>query len=233
MIKGDLRKKQILETAEELFFDNGYETTSVQNILDILHLSKGSFYHHYESKEQLLRLICENRAKFSSDRFAQLPHMDIGISGLNQVFSAMIPFNGEGLSFLKLILPVFSLPEGRSIREGYQEALKEAWLPIMVKAMTGAMETGEIYCDAPEIMSHICIDLINDLWYKICLQFIQKKEEKSSEELMNDILNWLSAYRSALENILTAPYGSLELMQLSDINSIYHAVRLHHEASKK
>ena len=49
MLKGDLRKKQILETAETLFCRDGYEKTSVQDILDVLHLSKGSFYHHFEN----------------------------------------------------------------------------------------------------------------------------------------------------------------------------------------
>jgi len=225
MIKGDLRKKQILKTAEELFFEKGYEKTSVQNILDVLRLSKGSFYHHYESKEQLLRQICENRAAASSEQFTRMLQTTNGIPGINQVFSAMIPFNGEGLAFLKLILPVFNLPEGRSVREGYQEALKEAWLPITIKTLKNAMKTEEIYCTSPEIISHICIDLINDLWYKICLRFIQYEGEKSPEEFMNDILNWLSVYRSALENILTAPYGSLELIQLPDLQSLYQAIK--------
>ena len=57
MIKGDLRKKQILDTAEAMFAERGYEQTSVQDIIDCLHSSKGSFYHHYASKEALLEGI--------------------------------------------------------------------------------------------------------------------------------------------------------------------------------
>ena len=68
MIKGDLRKKQILETAEALFTARGYENTGVQDILDQLHLSKGSFYHHFESKELVLRIICENRASQAAEK---------------------------------------------------------------------------------------------------------------------------------------------------------------------
>ena len=71
MLKGDLRKKQILETAERLFCENGYEKTSVQDILDVLRLSKGSFYHHYESKELLLSCICEKRAQASAEELAE------------------------------------------------------------------------------------------------------------------------------------------------------------------
>lgn len=50
MKKGDARRQQILETAERLFYQNGYENTSVQAILDEMNLSKGGFYHHFESK---------------------------------------------------------------------------------------------------------------------------------------------------------------------------------------
>ena len=50
MKKGDLRRQAILDTAEALFFERGYEETSVQDILDAMELSKGGFYHHFESK---------------------------------------------------------------------------------------------------------------------------------------------------------------------------------------
>ena len=40
----------------------GYEATSVQDILDVLDTSKGSFYHHFESKEQVLATLCAQRA---------------------------------------------------------------------------------------------------------------------------------------------------------------------------
>ena len=46
--KGDIRKQEILKTAEMMFCRNGYEKTSIQDIIDVLHSSKGSFYHHFE-----------------------------------------------------------------------------------------------------------------------------------------------------------------------------------------
>ena len=45
MKKGDLRRGQILDTAEKLFFEQGYDRTSIQHILDALGLSKGGFDH--------------------------------------------------------------------------------------------------------------------------------------------------------------------------------------------
>ena len=58
MKKGDLMRDEILAAAEELFFTNGYEDTGVQDILDALKLSKGGFYHYFNSKESVMREIC-------------------------------------------------------------------------------------------------------------------------------------------------------------------------------
>ena len=62
MKKGDIKKQEFINTAEELFCRNGYESTSVQDIIDSLNTSKGSFYHHFISKEALLEEICSRRA---------------------------------------------------------------------------------------------------------------------------------------------------------------------------
>jgi TetR/AcrR family transcriptional regulator, cholesterol catabolism regulator len=50
-------RKALLDSALELFSTHGYADTSVQQIADRAHLTKGAFYHHFESKEDLLRLI--------------------------------------------------------------------------------------------------------------------------------------------------------------------------------
>lgn len=62
MRKGDEKRQAILDVAEKLFYTKGYEATSVQDILDVLDTSKGSFYHHFESKEQVLATLCAQRA---------------------------------------------------------------------------------------------------------------------------------------------------------------------------
>ena len=60
--KGDARREELLATAERLFYTKGYEQTSVQDIINEMHFSKGGFYHHFDSKLALLDAICEARA---------------------------------------------------------------------------------------------------------------------------------------------------------------------------
>jgi len=51
------KKKQILEGAMQLFSQKGFQQTSMQEIADYIGVAKGSIYHYYKSKEDLLREI--------------------------------------------------------------------------------------------------------------------------------------------------------------------------------
>ena len=216
MIKGDLRKKQILETAESLFAEHGYEATSVQDILDVLHLSKGSFYHHFESKELVLQKICENRARLASQRLhGTLP--EDGLERMNALLKSMIPFQGEGLSFLKMILPVFILPEGKSIRAGYQEALKACWLPMAEEALLLMIRQKTAYTLYPRQTAEIAIDLMNDLWASISQEIIYTEKHTREAASPARLIALAEPYRPALENLFSAPYGSLELVNLQEL----------------
>ncbi len=50
----------ILDTAQSLFLEKGYEHTTVQDIIDNLGgLTKGAIYHHFKSKEEILSAVTE------------------------------------------------------------------------------------------------------------------------------------------------------------------------------
>lgn len=49
----------ILDAAEKLFIEKGYDNTSIQDIINNLGgLSKGAIYHHFKSKEDLFYAVC-------------------------------------------------------------------------------------------------------------------------------------------------------------------------------
>jgi TetR/AcrR family transcriptional regulator, cholesterol catabolism regulator len=50
-------RQALVESALRLFGEKGYAVTSVQEITEAAGVTKGAFYHHFETKEELLRLI--------------------------------------------------------------------------------------------------------------------------------------------------------------------------------
>lgn len=53
------RKIEILQAALELFIANGYEATSVGDIVNKVGVAKGLFYYYFASKEELYRAAME------------------------------------------------------------------------------------------------------------------------------------------------------------------------------
>lgn len=59
MKKGERRKSELLHIAYTRFLENGYEQTSVDEIINEAQIAKGTFYHYFQSKEQILEQVVE------------------------------------------------------------------------------------------------------------------------------------------------------------------------------
>lgn len=54
----ELTVEKILDTAQRLFLEKGYDNTTIQDIVDHLDgLSKGAVYHHFKSKEEIMDAV--------------------------------------------------------------------------------------------------------------------------------------------------------------------------------
>lgn len=51
------KKTQIIEIATKLFSENGFENTSISAVCEASNVSKGLVFHHFKSKDGLLREI--------------------------------------------------------------------------------------------------------------------------------------------------------------------------------
>jgi AcrR family transcriptional regulator len=54
------RKLEIIETSERMFREDGYANTSVNAIINEIGIAKGTFYHHFSSKEEVLEAIVDH-----------------------------------------------------------------------------------------------------------------------------------------------------------------------------
>lgn len=54
MRRSNNTKSRIVTAAWKLFYKNGYDNTTVDDIVEASETSKGSFYHYFESKDSLL-----------------------------------------------------------------------------------------------------------------------------------------------------------------------------------
>ena len=233
MKKGDLRKQEILQTAEDMFCSRGYEQTSVQDIIDSLNSSKGSFYHHFASKEAVLEGICSNRAK-EIYRYAdaESSNNDSVVSRLNILLSGMIPFKEEKLRFLLMLLPVFSLPEGRTVRQSYCEALASQFHDPVCALIREGLERGLLFCSDPENSAEIVLSVINLLWVRISDLLIHS-ENRHEDPDFPECQRLTECCREAIERILSLPYGTITLIDIPALKITTDSIHNHWPQSFK
>lgn len=79
----------IIETAGKLFIKQGYEETSIQDIINHLGgLSKGAVYHHFKSKEEILWAVADKLYSGNTAEFYAIAKRT-DLNGYQKVVEAM------------------------------------------------------------------------------------------------------------------------------------------------
>ncbi|MBQ8312933.1 MAG: TetR/AcrR family transcriptional regulator [Clostridia bacterium] len=215
MRKGDEKRQEMLNVAERLFCLKGYEATSVQDILNVLHVSKGGFYHHFASKEALLNTLFYQRAEQALAQVEEsLSKVTDVMPRLNKLIYGYLPLRKEDADFVGMLLPMLDKPEGRALRLCYQEALWETFLPVMQRELALALDA-DVICPAHGDMAEVALHLLNQCWVDVSVLLMAsiKKAQKPETAALLSILN---RYRRSLERLLDAPFGSVEIIPLQE-----------------
>lgn len=66
------RREEIVQCACQLFLEQGYEKTTMKNVMDKLLIAKGTIYHYFGSKEELLDAVIESIAEKNYDELREV-----------------------------------------------------------------------------------------------------------------------------------------------------------------
>ena len=88
-------KEKIIDAADLLFYQNGFEATSFAEIAEVVDISRGNFYYHFKTKDEILDAVIQRRLNKTKlmlqdwETDAQTP------SGRIKCFVRILLVNGE------------------------------------------------------------------------------------------------------------------------------------------
>lgn len=56
-------REKIVTSADRLFYERGFEATSFADVAEAVGISRGNFYYHFKTKDQILDAVIERRIK--------------------------------------------------------------------------------------------------------------------------------------------------------------------------
>ncbi|MBQ4075783.1 MAG: TetR/AcrR family transcriptional regulator [Clostridia bacterium] len=221
MLKGDLRKQAIVDAAEALFFEKGYAGATIQDILDVLGCSKGSFYHHFESKLQVLTELCRQRAEKSYTVFAENRYDD-ALGALNALIYYAMPFRSGEDRAVALLLPLEGMADGGMVRSAMLEAQKQLFFPEMCKLLNLLKSQGIFHFTQPMLP-----ELLWDTYTALYQRLMQEAAAIRQGGPTAGVIQLIEAERFIWERLLDAPFGSMELIRGDEaLQVISHAITM-------
>ena len=223
MKKGYARRGELLLTAERLFYTKGYEKTSVQDILTEMNFSKGGFYHHFDSKLSVLEAICEMRAQECCERARQAAEQAEGtaVDKLNAVFHDSAILASGNSSFISLMIHVAYREDGALMREKMKASQLAGMQSVLEEIIAQGLREGEFFVGDVAANAQMLLRLYLVFTDEIAFLLAQ---EDSEEKLMDELVRKLNVYRTAVERVLVAPFGSVVLFEAKELQLLAQAI---------
>ena len=133
-MKESKTKEILLETATQLFSENGYEATGVRDILQTSGVSTGSFYHFFSSKDSIFEAVIERYLQGYTERIGSI------FTNEDRSFSARINLFFEELK--KTSDGYYHKLQGYHMHESMQLLLHEQTLRRIHPYIRDALDTG-------------------------------------------------------------------------------------------
>ncbi|MBR3018548.1 MAG: TetR/AcrR family transcriptional regulator [Clostridia bacterium] len=219
MLKGDLRKQAIIDTAEKLFFEKGYVKTTIQDFLEALDCSKGSFYHHFDSKLQVLTELCRQKASAGYVKY-QLQHYSQPLEQLNSLIYCAMPFRENEDKTLALLIPLTGMTDGKLVLDAMLDAQKEEFFPEMCRLLDLLKAKGDVYFTLP-MLPEILWDAYSAVYRRLMKEAVSIRQGGTT----GTAIQLIEAERFLWERLLDAPFGSIELIRADEaLLTISHAI---------
>ena len=221
MRKGDERKASLLKAAKELFFSRGYAATSVNDILDTQNISKGSFYHHFESKLEVLTELCKQHQAEAAERYRTALKPDMPpVQQLDLLLYHALPAIPEETRMCALLLQLYRTPEGDQVISAMLAAQKNAFFGSFSALLTALEGEGKAYLPLPAL-PELAWDVYTGLYRRLLgLGLDYANDRQPASPGYADEAQLMAAMRYLLERTLDLPFGSLTIIRVETLRAV-------------
>ena len=208
--KNPMRRQELLDAAHKIFTKKGYESTSINDILNEVGVSKGAFYHHFESKGDLLVSLIDQLVEESLFNLKGISE-DTTLTGVEKCKKVI------GISLkLKLKQTENSDEVYRTLRSEGNSILfhniRQQWLmcstPEIAKILEQGVQQGDFNIEHVKETARAFLLVVSDFTDQVKHLVSTSVSESEAKNMLDQSLHKL---QTLVENLLGAKNGTLSL----------------------
>lgn len=142
-MKREVRKKELIKIAYELFITKGYENTSVDEIIAKAEIAKGTYYYHFASKEQTLEEVINMMIDEGVERAKKVLESELKLEEklVNTILALRVTPEEQSVQ------NAVNAPENIILHKKINDRIIEEAVPILSEIVREAKKVGLFHCD--------------------------------------------------------------------------------------
>ena len=211
------RKKEYLETALELFNEKGYEKTTVKDIIDAMGVSKGAFYHYFQSKEDVIEEISDvfaervlRQTEILADRKDLTP-----VEKINELFQMVQGYKKSHREKRKKIKEIFREDENLKLQRRIILKLRSQMMESIHRIVEEGIKIGEFRDQDVEETGDYLLTVIQILNRSLEEMAIREyaKDSPDVDALEEKMRRKLAFYQKMFELTLGTEEGAIQVTE--------------------
>jgi AcrR family transcriptional regulator len=215
------KRNEILNTAKKLVYTIGFEQMTIQDILNELNMSKGAFYHYFDSKADLLEALIKHISYeiiTILDPIIEDPNLS-GLEKLNTYFSKAATWKTNQKAFFISIMKSWYTDGNAIVRSKINRETTRLMTPIINRMVNQAIQEGECNTEFPEHAGDMIFTMFLGLGETLVENLLSPEPKINYRELF-------LAYTTAIELILGVEKGRLVFMDPEILDEWHEFQRL-------
>lgn len=210
-----IRQDEILDVAQRLFVERGYDNTPVQAIIDEIGIAKGTFYHHYASKPALMdaviaRVVAQSFAVIDQI-VADTAHLG-AVERVNELFLRIGRWKAERGPLLIEITRAVRASSGSTALTNTQAASLGSFMPVLQALVEQGVREGVFETSYPHEAAGMMMDLSVSLSQALATVLLAPGRATADKARL---ITLIDAYQDGICRILGAPPRSVHVVDPS------------------
>lgn len=141
------RRNEILDVAERLFCEKGFDNASTNDILAEIGIARGTLYYHFKSKEDILDAMIERLTNQMVERAAVIA-LDESIPVLERLMRTMLSLNLDN-EIGDMVMEQIHRPQNALMHQKLETVLLSRVNRLITKIAEDGIRQGILHTDYP------------------------------------------------------------------------------------
>ncbi|MGL1892837.1 MAG: TetR/AcrR family transcriptional regulator [Spirochaetaceae bacterium] len=204
------KKQELINIAGELFYTKGYSKTSIQNIIDRANIAKGTFYHYFKSKEDLLTSFTDTQVSALYVLVNKILEEDIPATNkFSKLFQSASNWKNQNAESIRFLMKIMTSESNLILRHNMLQQQIKKLAPIYKSIIDQGIEEGSFIVNDSEYTASFLLNSFSgfgDMVYGILDAPVY------TGEILDQFRVLMKNFEDSLERLLGIKEGTIHVV---------------------